>query len=525
METQAPMTEKGPLYWFVHNSLKGFVALFQRHRLFVGCSVCLFFVCLFILRAFVHPLVIAARKHLAVIFLFALVLFVFYWQVRKPHLGRRVVVSLLGVIVIFALIYLGGPLHTYLALYYRYSTLSIVELNELPHTDHERIQPRNSIFSLAHEVMTESESPTSVDLARVGTEFRWTMAIEPAYPISRLFNGIKQLYTVSATAPAPNFSQERRIPVDFTVGEDLLLSRNTHIATIRNFGLWRFFNYQPSDVTYFTDQEGNWVQIVSLVRWRGLFFPRPEFGGVQLIRQEKEAGVLGYLRLLLFGTGEWISPETVASRPYLLGENILPYTVSRNIANSFRFQNGFWAPMPGYHNGDVRIPNMAADVSDQPFTEYFVFPGQEKGILYHYFALEPFDPEKQGLNTSLFIPADGTGPLYVYKHHLRTGVLTGVSAIAAKVMESKKFYDWNRNRPVEHRPYIREIGGKLRFFWLTTVVTFKEGEQKNRFIAGSVPDVVVTDAAYNNSVWVNPLDRESWPAQIEAELAAVWNAK
>lgn len=141
-------------------------------------------------------------------------------------------------------------------------------------------------------------------------------------------------------------------------------------------------------------------------------------------------------------------------------------------------------------------------------------------MLYQYFALEPFHEEKQGLNTSLFIPADGTPIVYTYSHHKRNEALTGVSAIAAKVMESRKNYDWSRNRPVEHRPYIKEIAGKTRFFWNTTVVTLKD--EKSRFIAGSTPDVVLTDAAHKATVWVNALAPKQWPIQAEKELGALW---
>ena len=66
------------------------------------------------------------------------------------------------------------------------------------------------------------------------------------------------------------------------------------------------------------------------------------------------------------------------------------------------------------------------------------------------------------------------------------------------------------------------IRGQRRFFWLTTVVTFKEAEGGSRFIAGSIPDVVLTDAEYNTPVWVNPREPDGWVSQVEGELARVW---
>ena len=151
--------------------------------------------------------------------------------------------------------------------------------------------------------------------------------------------------------------------------------------------------------------------------------------------------------------------------------------------------------MPGYHLGDVRIPDLPGDVHDQPFTLYFDFgsPAFPQGLFQYFGARTVPDGRSRDSNTSLFIPADGTPVVYVYPHHKRAESLTGVSAIGAKVMETRKQYDWDRNRPVEHRPFIREVGGAPRFYWLTTVVTLKD--KSGSFIAGSAPEVALTDAA------------------------------
>jgi len=329
--------------------------------------------------------------------------------------------------------------------------------------------------------------------------------------------------SVSADSPSPDFSAKNRMAVDFGVGENLLLSKNTHTATIRAFGLWRYLNYEPSDVKYIVNDTGEWVQIVSLVRWKGLFFPRPEFGGVQVIRQDASHSPWHGFKRWLLGTGQWIEPQEIPKYKYLINQSTLPKIVSRFMANSFRFQEGFLAPMPAYHRGDIRIPDLPQDIHDQPFTICANFRnGEAPSGLYQYFALEPFHPEKQGLSTSLFIPADGRNKIYVYRHHLRNEALTGVSAIAAKVIESKKFYDWNRSHPVEHRPFIRFIDGKMRFLWLTTVVTKKELDGK-QFIAGSIPDVVLTDAASKVTAWMDPLHPENWIRTITKEFSTVWN--
>ena len=349
------------------------------------------------------------------------------------------------------------------------------------------------------------------------------MRIEPAVLVPRVRNNIRHILSVSAGSPSPDFSAKSRVAVCFGVGENLLLSKNTHTATIRAFGLWRYLNYAPSDVKYIVNDTGEWVQIVSLVRWKGLFFPRPEFGGVQVIRQDASHSPWHGFKRWLLGTGQWIEPQEIPKYKYLINQSTLPKIVSRFMANSFRFQEGFLAPMPAYHRGDIRIPDLPQDIHDQPFTICANFRnGEAPSGLYQYFALEPFHPEKQGLSTSLFIPADGRNKIYVYRHHLRNEALTGVSAIAAKVIESKKFYDWNRSHPVEHRPFIRFIDGKMRFLWLTTVVTKKELDGK-QFIAGSIPDVVLTDAASKVTAWMDPLHPENWIRTITKEFSTVWN--
>ena len=511
----------GRLYWLYINLSKKCCDFYRQHRLWFIVSALALLSLLIIGRAIFHPLVIASRRYVFALVLLVPIVFLVAWQLKKREFRGKLLIGCLGILLFAFFGYAIRDVHHYLELYVRYLSLEKVDLEELPISDYERIQPRNSIFSLAHEVMTESESPLEPDFVRIGKDYRWTMGIEPAYPISRVISGVSELYDVSATAPSPSFAKERRIPVSFQVSEDLLYGRNSRINTIRSFGLWRYLNYEPADVIYFTDDEGQWVQVVSLIRWRGLLFPRPEFGGVQLIRQEQDT-VLNSMRRMFIGSGEWIAPKDIGKYEFLKGQNLLSYTVSRHIANSFRFQNGFLSPFPFYHVGDIRIPDMAADVNDQPFTGYFILPGESEGSLYHYFALEPFDPTKQGLNTSLFLPADGSPFVHVYRHHDRSGSLTGVSAISAKVMESKKNYDWSRNRPVEHRPFIRDINGVRRFFWLTTVVTLKEGEGDKRFIAGTVPDVVLTDAAYSTPVWVNALAPESWLEKVKSNLSAVW---
>lgn len=510
----------GGIYWTFKHSKDGLWRFFKRHKLIFITLLVVIAVFLFTGRAYIHHLVIAIRIRSFAIIFAAMLLALAWWVIRKwPKLYRYATLAVVAIALLLSQKVIVN-VHDYLSLYYRYKTLKIYEPGELPVTGHERIHPLNSVYSLALEVMTEVEQPTLPSFVRIGDDYRWIMAIEPSYPISRLFGGISEIYSVTATGPSPNFSRENRLKVAFETGESLLMSHNTKVSVIRSFGLWRFLHYEPSDITYFLDDKEEWVQVVSLIRWRGIFFPRPEFGGVQIIRQRKHNPLRTAWRSL-FGIGEWVKPKEISKHEFLVGQNILSTKVSRYVANSLRFQDGFFAPFPGYHRGDVRIPDLPEDINDQPFAAFFTMPGL-KGELLHYFSLEPYDPDKQGLNTSLFVPADGTERVFVYRHHRQTGTLTGVSAISGKVMQSMMNYDWDRNTPVEHRPFIRNIGGQTRFFWLTTVVTRTESAGNKRFIGGSIPQVVITDARYNIPVWVNVLNPDSWLEEIEAKLTNVW---
>jgi hypothetical protein len=242
-----------------------------------------------------------------------------------------------------------------------------------------------------------------------------------------------------------------------------------------------------------------------------------------VVRQEPPVAklneaIVSDAKRMLFGSGEWISPEEIKNHKYLKGQNICPYRVSRYIADSFRFQEGFWGPMPGIHRGDVRIPDMESDVNPQPFTVFFHMPGAP--MLYQYFGLEPVDVDKQGNNTSVLVPADGSMPIY-YRPHFKNGeILLGVSAVSPKVIESKKNYDWERNKPVEHRPVIRDVDGKRRFWWLTTVITLKEqSDGDRRFIAGADPEIALTDAAQNVVAWVPAGRQQTWVSEMQKSIA------
>ena len=520
--------QRGKIYWLVRNFIVAFLSFTRRKPLisFLCLALCSLFI--FISRAYIQPFVVLGRRFIFLEVMAVIVLLVWWRLFRNSGWKKKIVHALMFIFIGVGIYYAKLEPYNYMTLYLKYNSLNIEELSSLPLTDHERIHPQNSIKTLAQEAISETETFNNPDYVRVGDSYRWTMAVEPQYFYQKILESVQEVISVSGLAPAPNFSGDNRRRVFFDVSENLKFGRNTRTAVTKRFGPLQFLSYQPSDVKYVTNDKGEWIQVVTLVRWDGIFFPTPSFGGVYIIRQGHYDMKDTVIRAF-FGAGDFVAPEDFEKHPYLRKQNILPYEVSRFTANSFRFQNGFLAPMPGYHKGDIRIPDLKEDINDQPFTTYFDFSGisPEMSMLYHYFGLEPFDYSKQGLNTSLFIPADGTDRVYVYKHFERMESLTGVSAVAAKVIESRKEYDWSISKPVEHRPFIRELQGQKRFFWLTTVVTFKNqvangkeaqsvsSGKNGEFFAGSVPDLIITDAIYKKPVWVDASDPKNWESELE----------
>jgi hypothetical protein len=393
--------------------------------------------------------------------------------------------------------------------------LQIVELDKLPLTVAERVQPLDSIYVQASEKINETESVTVPDLVLEDGRQKWVMEIFPTYLGQKLLKGkVKELFVISATSASPDFSGRRE--VSFGTGEHLLFSRNVRTNAIKALNPLRYFNHFPTNAKVIPDGNGNWVQLVSLARYRGLFFPHIEFAGVHIIRQteEEDTSLLATLKRITLGVGEFIPRNEVGRYDYLKGQNLIPYLSSRKAAESFKFQKGFLSPIRTYHEGDIRIPKMEGNNNEMPYVLLFDGVGGKKG-LYHYFGLEPFDDKKHGLSLSLFIPGDGTDRnVYIYDHSSKKESLTGASAIATKVMESKKNYDWSKNQPVENRPYIKDVAGERRFFWLTTVATVND----EGGLAGSIPEIVVTDAATNFPTWVDSKNPQGWLERIEEQM-------
>ncbi|RYH74661.1 DUF4199 domain-containing protein [Flavobacteriaceae bacterium 144Ye] len=484
---------------------------------------------LFFFRDDYQPVLLFLRKYIFIILLSGIVLFFGLRKFRKTAStsGR---LGILGImLVFFGLLYAVGwhfKMYDYMKTYNVFNHLNKVEINELPLTQNERIQPLRNIFSMANESVGETKDVSLPHLVRVDGENKWTMAIQPSekYTLQQISDNTEEVFSVSSTTPFPRFSSENRIPVVFSIGESLKFSRNTYNAVVQRFNPWMLFNYEPGDVFYMKNDSGKWVEVVSLIKWKGFFFPYPTFGGVMVI-DNGEHDINDYFERVLIGKGTYISPDEMNNHPYLTRQNTLSEKVSRIQAESLKFLGGFSDPLPWNMETAVKIPDLPDDQNEQPFVTDFDFSDTDTNAysgLYHWFGLEPVGDERTSLTFSVFIPADGTDKLYYYDHAAKKQGYAGVSAMPLKVIESRKEFDWTVNKPVEFRPYIKDIAGRKRMFFLGTISAIREGS--DNFDGSATPDLALIDAEYRDVIWIDVKHPSQWDKTVYDQLNEAWRS-
>jgi len=485
---------------------------------------------LFFFRDDYQPALLAFRKYIFIILLGFTILYAGIRSFIKSVGIIKKIGSLLLVLFFFGVLYFSVfqyNMYNYMKTYNVFNNLNRFEIVELPLTQNERIQPLRNIFSMANESLVETKDVSLPHLVRVDGSNQWTMAIQPTEKY--LWQGIKdhteEVFSVSSTTPFPRFSGENRIPVNFSIGESLKFSRNTYNAVVQRFNPWMLFNYEPSDTYYMKNDQDIWVQVVSLIQWKGFFFPYPSFGGVMVIDQGNH-NFSDYIERITIGKGTFISREEMKNYPYLTKQNILSEKVSRLQAESLKFLGGFSDPLPWNMNSAVKIPSMPKDQNNQPYVTDFNFEDTKIGAysgLYHWFGLEPIGSQRTTLSYSVFIPADGTNKIYYYDHASKKQGYAGISAMPLKVQESKKEYDWSLNSPVEFRPYIKQIAGRKRMFFLGTISTINEANPL-QFDGSATPDLALVDSEYRDVIWVNAKKPSTWNQEIYNQLNEAWRA-
>ena len=485
---------------------------------------------LFTLRDDYQPALLFIRKYIFIILICLIVIFLGLRRFRREANSMKRVV-ILGLLTVFlAIIYTIGwhfKMYDYMQTYNVFNHINRVEINELPLTQNERIQPLRNIFSMANESVGETKDVSLPHLVRVDGENKWTMAIQPSekYTLQRISDNTEEVFSVSSTTPFPRFSSDNRIPVTFSIGESLKFSRNTYNAVVQRFNPWMLFNYEPSDTFYMKNDSGQWVQVVSLIKWKGFFFPYPTFGGVMVI-ENGDHDFNDYVERILIGKGQFISPEEMKNHQFLIGQNTLSEKVSRLQAESLKFLGGFTDPLPWKMETAVKIPNLPDDQNQQPFVTDFNFSDTGTTAysgLYHWFGLEPIGDERTSLSYSVFIPSDGTDKLYYYDHAAKKQGYAGVSAMPLKVIESRKEIDWSVNKPVEFRPYIKDIAGRKRLFFLGTISAIRE-DDAGKFDGSATPDLALIDSEYRDVIWIDVKHPSEWDYTVYKQLNEAWRS-
>ena len=485
------------------------------------------FFTLFVLRDDFQPYLLFLRKYIFIILVSLLVFILTFRKIRKSEGFMGKIVPFILMALFFGILYFVGAktgMYAFMQKYNIYKNLDLTEVTKLPLTRNERIQPYNNIRTMAYESIGETEEISDPQLVRIGDTNKWTMVVQPAkeYAIQRIGNNIEEVFSVPSTTAFPRFAGENREKVTFSIGESLSFSRNTYNAVVQKFNPWQYFNLEPSEVFYMKNDSGDWVEVVSLIKWKGFLFPYPVFGGVMVINKGEHTAK-DYVERLLFGKGKYISPLKMQNHPYLQKQNTLSEKISRLQAESLMFLGGFTDPLPWNMHTSVKIPDLPDDQNQQPFVTDFDFKDVDvKGYkgLYHWFGLEPIGEERTSLSYSVFIPADGTSHMMYYNHAKEKEGFAGVSAMPLKVMESKKNYDWSINKPVEFRPYIKDIAGKRRMFVLSTIAAKRKDSR--HFDGSATPDVALIDMEYRDVIWVDVKQPKQWDNTIFKQLGMVW---
>ncbi len=484
---------------------------------------------LIVMRDDYQPTLLFARKYLFVFLLTTITLFLGLRKFIKTTNYAFKIGILIALMLFYSAIYFVGwhlKMYDYMKLYTVYNNLNKIELNELPLTQNERIQPLRNVFSMANESVGQTKDVSLPHLVRIDGQNKWTMAIQPTekYVWQGITDNTEEVFAVSSTSPFPRFSGENRIATTFSIGESLKFSRNTYNAVVQRFNIFQLFTMEPSDTFYMKNDNGQWVQVVSLIKWKGFLFPYPAFGGVMVIDSGAH-DIKDYFERILIGKGTYISPKEMKNYKFLVGQNILSEKVSRIQAESLKFIGGFTDPLPWNMKTAVKIPEMPSDENQQPYVTDFNFTDTATNAhsgLYHWFGLEPMGSERSSLTFSVFIPSDGADKLYYFDHASKKQGYAGVTAMPSKVIESRKEFDWSVNRPVEFRPYIKKIAGRKRMFFLGTISSVRK--TGGNFDGSATPDLAIIDSEYRDVIWINVKRPSTWEKTIYDQLNEAWRS-
>jgi hypothetical protein len=484
-------------------------------------------------RSVWHPLVlfITVKTPLVLVGIIALILLYRFVKSRTTPTGR--VVSFLTSVGVIAFIVLCGPVtYEYFSILVNYHTrMKAFKLQELPLTANEKVHAKYTIHSAANRQGSAStRDVTKPHYVRLyDSTWNWTMHPEVSKTKWQqvLFSHVTEVFYTKGDETAPKFDSIHNevAKVNFMFGEFLYFSSNSHNAATKKLSFWQYFRNEPVDyIIDLQDDDGEWVQVVPIIKWEGLFFPMPTFGGVMINRQ----GDIPWIERVLFGGGEFIAQDQIKNHSFLKGQSLVPTEVSLYIASTFRVHYNWMAPLPGNHENDIRIPDMPNEFTHFPFQEYFkmseVVPDSLKDIaydgVYQYIPLEPYGKDKQSLLFSLFVRGDDAVQLFYYDHVKQGENLIGPSAVPGKVEAAMNNLNSTRAVPTEQRPIVRKIHGKNTLAWQTSIQAVRGDSAEKEITFGQAQIGIVPAADWDKFIYLTgeKTKPKYWQEEMQREL-------
>ncbi|MEP5934575.1 MAG: hypothetical protein ABJ218_05620, partial [Winogradskyella arenosi] len=83
--------------------------------------------------------------------------------------------------------------------------------------------------------------------------------------------------------------------------------------------------------------------------------------------------------------------------------------------------------------------------------------------------------------------------------------------------------DWNASTPVEFRPYIKNIAGRKRMFFLGTISSISATDSQ-QFDGAATPDLVLIDSEYRDVIWIDVKHPSTWDEEVYNQLNEAWRA-
>lgn len=477
-----PEPAYGPVFYLFRNVGR----MLWKHRpvrLVLQAGPFVLLVVLYLARAFVNPKLVLLRQRspLIVTLLVSAAILAVPWTLRAGRAFRRGVTA--GVLLLWiGFAALPFDLFRELSLYYGHTLLEKRPLEKLPLTDNERIYPLSLITRIVEDRMTQSHiaiAPFEIVQTK-DDELYWVAQQTPAGAVNQMMlEEVTGLVKVPASSIHVNIEH---VPVHFPYGRDLffLQDLNRYILPRRLGPLEMFDKHvDTDDVTFVKDERGEWVAVVAVVDWDGIFpFCIPRFCGVFVCPQK--------------GKGEvrFFAPGEIANLPFLRNQNLLPEDVATFYADGWKFNQGFWAWVR--NRGVTKITSIPEDAAQQPFTVFFRGVGGRDG-LFQFFALEP-EGRSSGLSKILLFDPSGTTRMpvvHVYDFDEHREELIGPARIAETIKASDLHADWKQRNGTgtfiiaESRPYIKDVNGTRTFRWFNSIITDKQGS--------GLPIVVLAD--------------------------------